>query len=238
MSNPTTRFGPKLYLQRSQKKIRCLKIYTDTISFLISFSLSFKASQNFEFSLRLHVLFIYHPSLVTYKQNRFPKHWINDLGVEGNVGRQIFLETVVIAPQEILKFLKTSLYISMQFFILMHAKSFQSYLTLCDPMDHSPAGSSVLGILQARIQEWFTMPFSRGQSQPGSPVSSALLAVSLPLARPGKPLLFLQAKNSDRLLSQVTKKSHIIGGFLSLFRIVLLLQTNTIIIKYLEAFDI
>ena len=34
------------------------------------------------------------------------------------------------------------------------AKSLQSCLTLCDPIDSSPLGSSVLGILQARILEW------------------------------------------------------------------------------------
>ena len=49
----------------------------------------------------------------------------------------------------------------------MHAKSLQSCLMLCDPMDHSPAGPSVHGILQARILEWVAMPFSRGSSQPG-----------------------------------------------------------------------
>jgi len=42
----------------------------------------------------------------------------------------------------------------------------QSCLTLCDPMDHSLLGSSVHGILQARILEWVAMPFSRGSSQP------------------------------------------------------------------------
>ena len=42
----------------------------------------------------------------------------------------------------------------------------QSHLTLCDPMDCSPPGSSVLGILQARILEWVAIPFSRGSSQP------------------------------------------------------------------------
>ena len=36
--------------------------------------------------------------------------------------------------------------------------------TLCDPMDCSPAGSSVHGILQARILEWVAIPFSRGSS--------------------------------------------------------------------------
>ena len=36
--------------------------------------------------------------------------------------------------------------------------------TLCDPMDYSPLGSSVHGILQARILEWVTISFSRGSS--------------------------------------------------------------------------
>ena len=42
----------------------------------------------------------------------------------------------------------------------------QSCLTLCDPMDHSPSGSSVRGILQARILEWVAIPFSRRSAQP------------------------------------------------------------------------
>ena len=44
------------------------------------------------------------------------------------------------------------------------AQSFQSCLTLCNPMDCNPAGSSVHGILQARILEWVAMPSSRGSS--------------------------------------------------------------------------
>jgi len=40
------------------------------------------------------------------------------------------------------------------------AKSFQSCLTLCDPIDGSPPGSCVLGILQARILEWVAISFS------------------------------------------------------------------------------
>ena len=42
----------------------------------------------------------------------------------------------------------------------MHAKSLQSYLTLCDPMDSSPPGSPVYRILQARILEWVSISFS------------------------------------------------------------------------------
>ena len=37
--------------------------------------------------------------------------------------------------------------------------------TLCDPVDYSPPGSSVHGILQARILEWVAISFSRGSSQ-------------------------------------------------------------------------
>ena len=40
------------------------------------------------------------------------------------------------------------------------AKSPQSYPTLCDPIDGSPPGSSVPGILQARILEWVAISFS------------------------------------------------------------------------------
>ena len=42
----------------------------------------------------------------------------------------------------------------------------QSCLTLCDPMDCSLPGSSVHGILQARVLEWVAISFSRGSSQP------------------------------------------------------------------------
>ena len=40
------------------------------------------------------------------------------------------------------------------------AKSLQSYLTLCDPIDGSPPGSPVPGILQARTLEWVAVSFS------------------------------------------------------------------------------
>ena len=46
----------------------------------------------------------------------------------------------------------------------MHAKSLQSCLTLCDPMDCSPPASSVHGILQARILEW-VVPLPHTQQQ-------------------------------------------------------------------------
>ena len=42
----------------------------------------------------------------------------------------------------------------------------QSCLTLCNPMDCSPPGSSVHGIFQAWILEWVAISFSRGSSWP------------------------------------------------------------------------
>ena len=42
----------------------------------------------------------------------------------------------------------------------------QSCLTLQNLMDCSPPGSSVRGILQARILEWVAISFSKGSSQP------------------------------------------------------------------------
>ena len=42
----------------------------------------------------------------------------------------------------------------------------QSRLSLCNPMDCSLPGSSIHGILQARILEWVAISYSRGSSQP------------------------------------------------------------------------
>ena len=75
----------------------------------------------------------------------------------------------------------------------MHARSLQSCLTLCDPLDCSPPGSSVYGILQARLLEWVAMSSSRDLSDPEiEPESSAIPALqvdSLPLNQGEKLLL-------------------------------------------------
>ena len=63
-------------------------------------------------------------------------------------------------------------------------------VTLCDPMDCSPPGSSAHGILQARILEWVAIPFSRGSSQPRvEPRSPEFQADSLLSEPPGKSLV-------------------------------------------------
>ena len=77
------------------------------------------------------------------------------------------------------------------------AKSLQSCLTLCDPIGHSPPGSPVPGILQARTLEWVAISFSSAcmlakllqlcltlcdlmdNSPPGSPIPGILQARTL-----------------------------------------------------------
>ena len=69
----------------------------------------------------------------------------------------------------------------------------QSCLTLCDPVDCSPPGSSVHGILWARIVEWVAIPSPRDLPDPGiKPGSPALEADSLLSEPPGKPILSLR----------------------------------------------
>ena len=48
----------------------------------------------------------------------------------------------------------------LNYVIAAAAKSLQSCPTLCDPIDGSPPGSPVPGILQARILEWVAISFS------------------------------------------------------------------------------
>ena len=68
--------------------------------------------------------------------------------------------------------------------------------TLCDPMDYNPTGSSIHGIVQARILEWILCPHPGDLPNPGteftfpvSPVAHALQADSLPTEPPGKPMI-------------------------------------------------
>ena len=53
-----------------------------------------------------------------------------------------------------------------QHLVHVHAQSLLSFPALCNPMDCSPTGFSVYGILQTRILEWVVMPSSRESSWP------------------------------------------------------------------------
>ena len=58
--------------------------------------------------------------------------------------------------------------------------------TLCNPIDASLPGSSIHGIVQARILEWDAIPSSRGSSLPGIKPRVSNIADSLPAEPPGK----------------------------------------------------
>ena len=68
--------------------------------------------------------------------------------------------------------------------LCVHARSLQLFLTLCDPMDCSPPGSSVCGILQARTLEWVVLLQEIFPTQGSNPCLLRLLhwqTSSLPL---------------------------------------------------------
>ena len=81
---------------------------------------------------------------------------------------------------------------------------------LCSPVDCSPPGSSVLGILQARTLEWAAKPSSRRSSQARDQTYVSSVSCtgrqSLPLASPGKPDTCHNTVNSeDMMLSQISQ---------------------------------
>ena len=68
--------------------------------------------------------------------------------------------------------------------------------TLCDPVGCSPPGSSVHGILQARILEWVAIPFLGDLPDAGIELRPpALQADSLLSEPPGKPQMFIIKMN-------------------------------------------
>ena len=68
---------------------------------------------------------------------------------------------------------------------------------LCDPMDCSPPGSSVLGISQARMPEWVAISFSSGSSQPRNQTSVSCIGSFFTTEPPGKHGQGLALPKSD-----------------------------------------
>ena len=71
-----------------------------------------------------------------------------------------------------------------QYKITLHAaaaKSLQSCPTLCDPIDGSPPGSPILGILQARTLEWVAISFSNAWKWSESEVAQSCPTLSDPM---------------------------------------------------------
>ena len=79
----------------------------------------------------------------------------------------------------------------------------QSCPTLCDPVDCGPSGSSVLGLLQARIPEWVAIPFSGDLPtqglKPGLPHCRQILCRLSPREVPGAEGMVMKERNRDCL---------------------------------------
>ena len=85
----------------------------------------------------------------------------------------------------------------------MCAKSLHLCPTLWGPVDYSPPGSSIHGILQERILEWVANSSSKGSSQPRNRTSCLLPLLhwrvgSLPLALTGKPRAFIYENSKEK----------------------------------------
>ena len=84
----------------------------------------------------------------------------------------------------------------------------QSCPTLCDPMDCSPSGSSIHGILQARILQWLSFLSPGDLPNPGvEPRSPALQADALTSEPPGKlpKIVLFIVGESQKFLKQLTR---------------------------------
>ena len=114
-------------------------------------------------------------------------------------------------PAEFHSYLQVSLYCIILFDISISSVCVlvtQSCLTLCEPVDCSPPGSSVLGILQARRLQWVPFPSPGDLPDPGiKPRSPALQVDSLPSGLPGKP--FYQIINSLRTKTKFDPCAHL-----------------------------
>ena len=76
------------------------------------------------------------------------------------LGDFIFLGSKITTDGDCSHEIKRHLLLGRKAMPTLAAKSLQSCPTLCDPRDGSPPGSSVPGILQARILEWVAISFS------------------------------------------------------------------------------
>ena len=70
------------------------------------------------------------------------------------------IDTCICITESLCCIPETNTTLLINYAMLCYAKSLQSYPTLCDPIDGSPPGSPVPGILQARTLEWVAISFS------------------------------------------------------------------------------
>ena len=115
------------------------------------------------------IIWMYH-SLSIYLLSLSPWAAVTKQHELGGLNNRHFFLTVleaekckIKAPIQFSSWLADGLLLAVSLYVC--AKSLLSCLTLCNPMDCRPPGSSVHGILQARILQWVAMPSFRASSQ-------------------------------------------------------------------------
>ena len=130
--------------------------------------------------------------------------WVWSLGWEDPLGKGMATRSGILAQR---KWKRVSL-----------SRDIQPCPILFNPMDCSLPGSSVYGILQARILEWVAFPFSRGSSHPGiKPRSPALQADFFYQLRNGRSPRILEGSLS--LLQWIFPTQELTWGLLHCRRI-------------------
>ena len=113
-----------------------------------------------EVTARVHpmLMFVKHELLVSYlTSNSAPSCYVFLQGTHSHLSQHVRI-------------------LSLPSFLLHCVLVAQSCPTLCDLTNCSLSGSSIHGILQARILEWIVVPFSRGCSRPGDPTQVSCIA--------------------------------------------------------------
>ena len=117
------------------------------------------------------LLYPWHPEIYVWRRKREP------LG-----SRKVFIQsscTEIFLMKDVFKKPQTSICL-LTSAAATAAKLLQSCPTLCDPIDGSPPGSPVPGILQARTLEWVAMAFSNAESEKGKGSCSVVFDSSRP----------------------------------------------------------
>ena len=96
-------------------------------------------------------LITHHPQTLSWTRFCMPPIWVKILGSQSPQGLPVCNLKLSPVPRQ-----------HVCVCVCVCAKLIQSCLIVCDPMDYSPPGSSVEGILQAIILEWIAVPSSRG----------------------------------------------------------------------------
>ena len=124
-------------------------------------------TEHFPFTFHFHALekeMATHSSVLAW---RIP--WTEEPGGLQSTGSQRVTPTHTHTPRKQNK-------LGFREFHIKKSEVAQSCLTLCDPKDCSPPGSSIHGIFQARVLEWAAISFSRGSSRPRDRTSVSCIA--------------------------------------------------------------